>query len=788
MYIPDSRARAGVDLNRLFAAQSRADVAALIASVERAKWRAYGDQEGNYALINATASSLDALIEKLTNGMDGLIELRALLVARSDFASPREAVEVLFNIPKGHLEHVTDWSREERWRLAENLSITLRDGDAVDEPTVVVKDAGIGQHPDDFPTTLTSLNRNNKRDKFHLIGAYGWGGSAALAFCEAMIFISRRDPRLLNGRPDEVGWTVVRYNDLAQDRTSKTGVYEYLTVEDDADPRGAVPRFSASELPPNLRDWSGTMCVLVNYDIGRNTARAAAFLGSQSLLKVCNAALVDPVLPLLVREERPKYIKQNPKNADGIVVLGNAARLSDLASRKKHKALSDDDTGEEEKEAREVGVVHNSRFHAQLPTGGWVEVRYWVMGQPKKYKKGWEPARNYVMPEQAITLSHNGQRHAIWGRELFETIGYSALGKSIVALVDADALDWTEKRRLFATTRDQLRRTDIAQALRKEVDNALRQDDYLRGEEKRRRERALSHESKEQAERIQQLLEKAITGYQEGNVELFRAVMSSNQRLPLYENQPLADPEPPVSDPQERPELQDFTGDPTYVRVLNAPVHVPAGGRAVVRVQINAPDDYFDRTGAGEFLPLITKGSDVFRLDGYSSLRNGVMRCTVSHEGGAPGDRGRIIFTITRGEALPISQDAELIADEPPRKRVKSIGTGRGKEQAPPVKPCHREQWDDIGDFDETVVARLVPEPSDPELFTIWVNWNYGPLDDKLLKERKLDEELANGFKERFVASMGFLAWLQKQAGNVINNDELRRAAQVHLFSTFMDR
>ena len=31
----------------------------------------------------------------------------------------------------------------------------------------MIKDSGIGQHPDDFPVTLVSLNRENKREKFY---------------------------------------------------------------------------------------------------------------------------------------------------------------------------------------------------------------------------------------------------------------------------------------------------------------------------------------------------------------------------------------------------------------------------------------------------------------------------------------------------------------------------------------------------------------------------------------------------------------------------------------------
>ena len=216
---------------------------------------------------------------------------------------------------------------------------------------------------------------------------------------------------------------------------------------------------------------------------------------------------------------------------------------------------------------------------------------------------------------------------------------------------------------------------------------------------------------------------------------------------------------------------------------------MPAGGRAVVRIQMDAPDDYFGGAGGGgEFGALITKGAETFRVEGYSSLRDGMMRCTVSATGATPGDRGRVIFTVTRGgDALPLVEDAELVADPQKQKRVKPTGKqDKEKVVGPPVKACYREQWEDIGGFDETIVARLVPEPGNPDLYTIWVNADYAPLNDKLRRERRLDEDVVSGFKVGFVASMGFLVWLQRTAGAEINQDELRRAAQVYLFSALV--
>jgi hypothetical protein len=769
---------------KLFTARTMADVEQVIASVGEHRWHPVGDQPGNYGPVNAINEPSDALVEKITNAMDAILELEVQVAGHTDIDSPRAVADRLLGVPRGHLEFLSD--REQRRSLASRIVVSMRDGDQTDEPTIVIEDAGIGQHPDEFPNTLVSLNRNNKRDKFYLIGAYGWGGSAALAFSKVAIFISRRDPRVLENQSDDVGWTIIRYNDLAHERTSKTGVYEYLVV-DNGSGELAVPRLGAAYLPTDRRDWSGTVSTLVGYKIGRGTARSAAFLGSTSLRNVCNALLFDPVLPFMVREERERYVKKNPRNAQGVIVVGNAARLAELEAKRRlgGDGAEDDDQDEDAKEAREVGVIHRWSYHAPLPSGGVVTVRYWVMGESKKYKKDWQPTRSYVSPDQAVTLTHNGQRHAAWSRDFFEQSGYTSLSKAIVAQVDADDLDWVEKRDLFATTRDRLKQTDMAQTLRTKVKDALREDPWLKDEEKRRRTRALGQESKEQAERIQKMLARAISAYREGDVDLFKKVWSSNPEFPLFEDQPLLEPQRPEGEPPLPDEPAEYYETPTFVRVVNAPVRVPAGGRTVVRLHIDAPDDYFD-TGVGEFLPLITRGADLFKIEGYSSLRNGIMRCTISAKGAAPGDRGRIIFTVTRGDDLPITDDTDLQAQEPPQPRAKPAGKQPGKEHGPPVLPCRRHQWPDLG-FDETTVAKLAPDPDDPALYTIFVNWDYPAVDQKLLSEKKFDEELASNYKEGFVAAMGFLVWLQHQQGAPINHEELARAAQVHLFTAFMN-
>ena len=64
-------------------------------------------------------------------------------------------------------------------------------------PTIIVQDAGTGQHPDDFGATLLSLLASNKKTKTHQMGVYNAGGAASYRFARFTIVVSRLAPQLL---------------------------------------------------------------------------------------------------------------------------------------------------------------------------------------------------------------------------------------------------------------------------------------------------------------------------------------------------------------------------------------------------------------------------------------------------------------------------------------------------------------------------------------------------------------------------------------------------------------
>jgi len=751
----------------LFTIKTALDVEQLLATISDQVWRPLGGKPNNYSAANALSDSGDALIERVTNGMDALIEREVVRSGRTDLKNPREAVDLLFGIPGGHIAGVKDEVR--RRELAGALVVTLRESGVEKEPTVVIEDQGIGQHPADFEHTLVSLNEENKRSSLYLMGAYGWGGAASFAFCKYAVFVSRRQEDLRGpGQDDEVGWTVIRNNELADDPFAKHGFYEYLCIGGPAGP--TIPTLSASALPAPRRGWMGTQCSLVQYELSRFAE--PVWSPRRGLWLMLNAILFDPVLPFLARDEREKSVRQNAKSSlDGLVINGNAARLG---WDKEHRA------------------AYKNRWNGNFADGGNVVIRYYVLEMKPDAKADWEPAATFVPREQAVTITHNGQRQGQFRREMFETrLGLSSLAKYLIVHADCDGLSWQSKRMLFATTRDRLKVNPLADELRKKVEEALQSDSKLHELDRQRKEAALRRTSKEQTDRINKLLAKAIDTLRTSDITVYRKLLSSNPDLQIYGDQPLVKPEEPESKASNEKEPEPaYSGEPTTLLVLNPVVRIPAGGKAVVRLHLDAPDGYI---GVGEgkapFLGVITKGTDQFSIAGYSELAAGRMRCTISAEKASPGEKGRVMFTVLRHEGLPLIDQAEIEAIEPPIKRVKPVGSDKGEEKKPNVVQVSNDMYE-LLNFPEDLVARVEHNDPGPGLTTIYVNWDYPPMERKLLGEKKLNEADMEIYKEHWTAAMALLAWLQdsqQQDREPLSQDqresELRRGAELYLFT-----
>jgi len=443
------------------------------------KWVPVGGKLSNAANIELATEQAPPLVERITNSIDAIIDLYEADIPgdQSRPQSPREAAERWFNVPKGHVENL---SNEKIQELASNIELKICESEDQHAPTILIVDKGIGQHPQDFDKTLLSLAESNKIGKHFLCGAYGQGGSSTLWWCEYTIFISRRRPKHnAQGRTDLVGWTIIRKN--RENFEIKTTVYEYLVRKD-----GSVPTLSPSTLEGLGFDF-GTYVAHIQYELGREYSGPASLVS----YRLFHSLLFDPVLPFWLEDTRQfKNISKFRRT-----ISGNAARLMDNQN-----------------------VEYSNEHVADLEPDGKLVIRYWVMKSKPREEGGeerfyqWSYLDKEKSPRIAV-IALNGQRHDSIDKEFIkQATQLSFLTDYIIVEAECDALSIRLKREIFAAHRGRIRegeeRLDL---IRNRVVEALKTDDRLQELESQRREQYLTQMDEASEKKVRKLLDRLIT-------------------------------------------------------------------------------------------------------------------------------------------------------------------------------------------------------------------------------------------------------------------------------------
>lgn len=194
---------------------------------QQIKWIPFG-RENNRGTIEVSADPTRSCIERITNGVDGVLELEhERHNGLPDCRSPKEAAVAWLGVPDSGLSAM---SPAERRALAQRISVTLEQGEGKESRILTIRDKGIGITPANMPRTILSLNQSNKISKHYLVGAYGQGGSSTFAFSRLSLIACRYADAW-------IGFTVVKFLDLPPDQF-KTGHYVHMVMGDGSIPQG----------------------------------------------------------------------------------------------------------------------------------------------------------------------------------------------------------------------------------------------------------------------------------------------------------------------------------------------------------------------------------------------------------------------------------------------------------------------------------------------------------------------------------------------------------------------
>lgn len=426
-------------LKALFAAKTVTDAEAALTAFgdshsAKLAWVPVGGNPNNRGPIEVSADAGRSLIERITNGLDAVLELaHEEKKGRPACMSPGQAATAWFGIPASG---VGDLEEAERHTLAENLIVRLEEGEDRDSRTVDIIDRGIGLLPDEMADTILSINRSNKLQKFYLAGTYGQGGSSTLSYSKITLIASRRK------NSNETGFTLACYHDLPADQF-KSGYYAYLTLE------GKLLRAA---------EWSSDapFGTLVRH-FGFKLHKYSGSFGPNSLYGLLHQYLFDPVLPFWLENRVHKWRR---------AIGGARARLN---------GASDDPS---DKTSRTTLSHKVDFFYIDLIDFGRIGLEYWVIA-PKSAEHQ-KPTAGFVDPDKPIILTLNGQNQCELSRLIIRKLAdLSFLQFRIIVHIKCDTLKPEAKRVLFTSTREQARDSIVLRRIQAEIVTVLREDDDL---------------------------------------------------------------------------------------------------------------------------------------------------------------------------------------------------------------------------------------------------------------------------------------------------------------------
>lgn len=691
-----------------------------LAEVDRAiggvAWRPVGNIENNVHTVEVSSDPALALVERPTNSIDALLDLRAREL-RETASSPHEAARRWWSVPPGGLSEMTDRERRE---LADLIRVTMRESDIDDSPTIEIQDRGTGQHPDDFSATHLSLLASNKKSSTHVMGVYNAGGAATYKFARGTVIISRLAPTLLNGRTDEIGVTVVRYNPLDPERY-KSGVYEYFTASD-----GSAVRLDLPEIPEL---GFGSYIKLVEYQLPRYAR--GAHEPKQSLWHLFHAALPDPALPFRIVETRVDRFPGLKGTPTRRVVTG----LLHLLRRPGTADYSDE---------RRLDLG---------PDNGHITLRYFVLNE------GTDPDA-YTTSDQGLTITLNGQRQITKDRHwLRRNLELFYIYKRLVVVVDGTTLTSAAKRAMFASTRETGVDSPLAKLILDRVLQELYEDESLDALDELAKQRTLADATKTTTEKIKRQLAHDVAAYMRGDIGGQKGGAKKGKRKRKRRGRGIP---PPVDDSM----MLDV---PDRLAILNDPLTIERGDTASLRLEINAKNGFLPRHSDGLSVVFGPELKDHVHVTSKGRLLGGRVRVTLEASDDAPiVSTSMKVALVVEDLGLLLTSEGKIEIVEPREEDERHKKSGG--EPNIEVRWVGRSTWQG---FDPPWDAEMVGEciiyrddPNDRAAITKaeWVlNEAFAPY-EKVIAEKRLSETAMKTFKEGFEYPVCFGLFKQKLA------------------------
>ena len=698
------------------------------------RWVPLGGIENNVHTVEVASDPALALVERVTNSIDALLDLRAR--ERGETApTPHQGARRWWSVPPDGLSSM---SEEDRRKLADLIRVTMHESGTADRPTIVIQDQGTGQHPDDFSETILSLLKSNKKTKTHQMGVYNAGGAASCKFAKGTIVVARLAPSLSDDRSSDIGVAVVRYCDLDPDKF-KTGVYQYCVGRD-----GTVLRLDLQDMPE--MSW-GAYVKLVEYHLHKYAR--GAHEAKQSLWHLLHAALPDPALPVRIIETRVDRFPGMKGRIERRVVPGLLHELS---------------TGDR-------SVYSDVRTVAIGPPAGKVVLRYFVLNENT------DPEA-YTTSDQAVTIMLDGQRRITRDRYwLKRNLGLNFLYRRVVVIVDGTGLASAMKRDVFTATRETGVDHPHTKRILDLVVQELKEDEELANLDELAKQRTLAEATKTTTDKVKRALASQIEAFLKGSLEGRKGGgLAPDRPKPRKRGRPT----PPNTDDSQMLEIPD------RMAILTNPVRIERGGTASLRLEINAKNGFLPRHADGLSVVFEPGVKDHVKVLSVGKLLGGRVRVTLEATDSAPvGPAGFKVALVVTSLGVLLTADGGLEVAAP-HKPEKDDGR-RGGAPDVDIVWVGREKWEsfsppwDAETAGECNVYREDPEHPNGVTRAEWILNEAFSAYEKVVEEKRLNEDALRSFKERYEMPLAFGLFKQRLAEEAKETEADEQGAKIEI-------
>ncbi|MCS6896459.1 MAG: hypothetical protein NZM29_00670, partial [Nitrospira sp.] len=653
--------------------------------------------------------------------------------------SPREAAQRWFGRPvSGPEDGLFNWNYSEH-DYDRRIAVVITTGANKSAPTVDVLDDGIGIRPEEFPSTILSLQSGNKIKKWYLIGAFGQGGASTLAFCDYAIVVSRH-----RDQSSVVGFTVIRVLKLGAQY--KEDCYGYLCLRN---PSGtvSVPSCQIGDAPlavyqqqgariPTLQ--KGTLVRHIGFKLPKLDGSLAPSPGNLYHYLHCSA--FDPLLPF-------RLIDLRGETANNQIVTGSRNRLMRLAQASASAVA--DDTGSQMRYHREMEYF--APHGTQDPSIG---IEYWVVFN---YRKGRGTQREqlvlrphsnelFVQTGHPVIGTLNGQNQGEFTAQLLRDVGLTMVARHIVIHIDASKADSRVRRELFSTNREGFKDGPVLTSLIALLKKMLEEDQTLYEIERELTEKFARREAQTTRDEVKRQVARLL---QEAGLQVKQEGPSSvpgGQEPAVVQKQRRGRPQKPNPLPTlPFPEVTKFT-----IATPTPKMSVRINDSEVLLVETDA-DSEFDHRG----LVGIRSEPSCLELAGKSPLRGGRIRWRLRpRQTAMAGDVGRIIVTLTKldGAQLTDAIDFEVLpALEEKTKKAKGYVP---PFEIIPINPEDNQEewalaWPNLGEdtlFEHQAAVSYKPVRVGGGI-TVYYSTIFGPFKEQVEKLKSENQAMSELFR-----------------------------------------